>query len=278
MTGIASVRVITWNVWWRFAQWQRRRDAIAGVLERATADIVCLQEVWDDGEYNLAGYLAGRLGMHWTWTESSASRLWQDRIDDCNATIGNAVLSRWPINDRAVLELPTGDVRPEGRTALYARIDAGTPIPVFTTQFNSHPGQSAVRLEQVRSLARFVDEHRGSGFPPVITGDLNAEPDSDEVRLLCGHKTAPALPGLVFVDAWRYADPGDPGWTWDRANPHVLRTGEPSARIDYVLVGMPSTYGGAVQSAALIGQAPTDGVWPSDHAGVSVDLAIDAVA
>lgn len=276
MTGAASVRVVTWNVWWRFAAWRQRRDAIADVLEKAAGDIVCLQEVWDDGENNLAGWLARHLGMHWTSTESPASHLWQDRIGDRTSTIGNAILSRWPIGECDALHLPVGDARPEGRTALYARIDATVPIPVFTTQLNSHPAQSAVRVEQVLSLAHFVVKHRGSGFPPIVTGDLNAEPDSDEVRLLCGHKTAPAHSDLVLVDAWRYADPDDLGWTWDRANPHVLSTHEPSCRIDYILVGLPSKEGGAVRFATRTGHLSAQDVWPSDHAAVIADLELAA--
>ena len=39
------------------------------------------------------------------------------------------------------------------------------------------------------------------------------------------HKTAPMVPGLVLVDAWQYADPMSPGWTWDRRNPLVAATG-----------------------------------------------------
>jgi endonuclease/exonuclease/phosphatase family metal-dependent hydrolase len=271
----ASLRVVTWNVWWRFADWQRRGEVIGDVLENVAADVICLQEIWDDGEDNLAGRLARRLGMHWTWAMSSASNLWQTRIGE-HSTIGNAVLSRWPIGERAVLHLPTGDAVPEGRTALYCRIDAEVPIPVFTTQLNSHPAHSAVRMAQVMSLAEFVGEHRGGGFPPIVTGDLNAEPDSDEVRRLCGHKTVPAWLDLVLVDAWRYAGAGDEGWTWDRANQHVLKTREPSGRIDYILVGLPTASGGAVCSAARIGDTPVEGVWPSDHAGVAADLEVIA--
>lgn len=272
MLGTTPLRVVTWNVWWRFADWRQRRDAIAAVLDRAQADVVCLQEVWDDSRTNLAGWLAHRLGLHWTWAESPASHLWQDRVGDRTVTIGNAILSRWPIGERAVLPLPAGDARPEGRTALHARLDADVPIPVFTTQFNSHPAQSAVRVAQVRSLAGFVAGHRGTGFPPIVTGDLNAEPDSDEVRLLCGHKTAPAHPDLVLVDAWRYAAAEQAEWTWDRRNAHVAATREPSARIDYILVGLPTAAGGAVRAAARIGDAMTAGVWPSDHAGVAAEL------
>ena len=73
----------------------------------------------------------------------------------------------------------------------------------------------------------------------MVTGDLNAVPESDEVRLLEGFLTEPAVPDLLLVDAWRYAAPDDRGITWSRANPHAAKTGEPDARIDYVLVGTP---------------------------------------
>jgi endonuclease/exonuclease/phosphatase family metal-dependent hydrolase len=110
-------------------------------------------------------------------------------------------------------------------------------------------------------------------YPLVVAGDMNAEPDSDEIRLLCGHKTAPAREGFVLIDAWRYAPEGAVAWTWDRANPHVLSTMEPSSRIDYVLVGPPHPgRRGHVRSIRRIGTEPVRGVWPSDHAGVLAEL------
>ena len=107
----------------------------------------------------------------------------------------------------------------------------------------------------------------------MVTGDLNAVPESDEVRLLEGFLTEPAVPDLLLVDAWRYADPADRGITWSRANPHAAKTGEPDARIDYVLVGTPRGAGSAlITGARVAGDRPRDGVWPSDHAAVVVDL------
>jgi endonuclease/exonuclease/phosphatase family metal-dependent hydrolase len=124
----------------------------------------------------------------------------------------------------------------------------------------------------VRALVTFLAGRRREAYPIILVGDLNAEPDSDEVRLLCGHKTAPAASRFVLVDAWRYAADAVP-WTWDRANPHLLATGEPSSRIDYVLVGPPhASDRGRVRSAWRIGAEPVAGVWASDHAGVIAEL------
>ena len=132
-----------------------------------------------------------------------------------------------------------------------------------------HPGDEA----QVRRVAGFVAACSADGLPPVVTGDLNAVPESDEVRLLEGFLTEPSVPDLLLVDAWRYAAPGDRGITWSRANPHAAATGEPDARIDYVLVGTPRATGAVqVAGAWVAGDRPRDGVWPTDHAAVVADL------
>ena len=42
------VRVLSWNIWWRYGPWEARRPAIAATLPQLDADVVCLQEVWDE--------------------------------------------------------------------------------------------------------------------------------------------------------------------------------------------------------------------------------------
>ena len=69
------------------------------------------------------------------------------------------------------------------------------------------------------------------------------------------------------------ADPEEP--TWGPDNPYVAPSGSPPARIDHVLVGagrgrVPVRIG----RVARFGHGPVDGVWPSDHAGIVVDLEV----
>lgn len=269
------MRVLTWNLWWRFGPWQERREAIATLLGDLQPDVIGLQEVWAREGENLGGWLASKFGMHWIWAPSRAPQRWQGRIGDSAVEIGNAILSRWPVAAHDVLELPARQPDDDGRLALYARIDApGQSVPFFTTHLTSAIDASAVRCRQVRALAEFVKGHRsGTSFPPVITGDFNAWPDSDEVRQFGGYKTAPAVPGQVFLDAWEYADPAQPSATWNAANPYVAAGFEPSARIDYIHVGPPGPAGlGSVSSVCRVGDGPVDGIWPSDHAAVLADL------
>lgn len=258
------MRVLTWNLWWRYGSWQRRQDAIAATLAEVKPDLCGLQEVWATQDRNQAADLAGRLGMHWCWAAA-------DRNDDL--FIGNAVVSRWPITAHAEVRLPTGDLK-ESRLALHARVETpGGALPLFTTHLTYWPGGSHARMPQVRRLAEFVAEHAADcAYPPAVTGDLNAEPGSDELRLLGGLLTAPAVPGLVLIDAWRYAAPADPGFTWDRRNGYQTASAIPDSRIDYVLVGLPRQGRGRVRSARLAGNAPVGGVWPSDHFAVVTDL------
>ena len=262
------MRVMTWNVWGRFGPWLPRREAIAATLADVGPDLCGLQEVWSAGEQNLAADLAERLGMYWRWEMAACTRTERDEV-----CIGNAILSRWPIIANAEVSLPTAGTD-EGRVAVHARVETpGGSLPMFTTHLTHHPGASQIRLAQVRRLAEFVATHAADcAYPPVVTGDLNAEPASDELRLLGGLLTAPAVPGQVLADAWRYADPADHGFTWDRSNGYQTASLIPDSRIDYILVGLPRQGRGRVRSTRLAGNVPVDDVWPSDHFAVVADL------
>jgi endonuclease/exonuclease/phosphatase family metal-dependent hydrolase len=273
LTPGREMRVLTWNLWWRFGPWKHRQKAIIKVLHDLRADVIGLQEVWACGGDNLAQRLGEELGMYWFWAASPAPEHWQKRLGDTTIDVGNAVLSRWPIGDKEVLRLPaSGD---DGRIALYTRLDAPNhPVPFFTTHLTSAVDASATRCKQVTALVEFISGHRGGTvFPPVITGDFNAWPDSDEVRLFGGYKTAPAVPGQVFIDAWEYADAAQPSATWDAINPFVAKSFGPSVRIDYIHVGPPGPGGlGRVLNVRRAADRAVDGVWPSDHAAVLADL------
>jgi endonuclease/exonuclease/phosphatase family metal-dependent hydrolase len=271
---------MTWNLWWRFGDWERRRDPIARILDAAAPDIAGLQEVWGGSTENQAHILAETLGMHHAWCASSAPEQFQRRAGDRTVVVGNAILSRWPIMRKSVCELPAG-AGDAGRTALFALIDAPFgAVPVFTTHFSSAVGGSELRCKQVGALTQFIAEETSDCANSIVTGDLNAEPDSDEIRLFGSDQTAPPVPGMIFLDVWRFADLGARSWTWDRRNPAVFATGEPDARIDYIFLGhrTNSSLVPRVLKAWLTGNEPVNDVWPSDHAGVVAEVEWRAIA
>jgi len=258
------LRVLTWNIWWRYGPWERRRPAIAATLARLDADVIALQEVWGDGTTNLAAELAAELGYHHVF----ASSMEREGIG-----FGNALLSRWPIARTDSTMLHGRQETGEGRLALFAEIDGPRgPLPVFCTHLNWRYEHGHIRQRQAADLARFVDRMRPWTFPPIVCGDFNAYPGSEEIRMLTGLAACP-VEGLVFHDAWNWADGGGPGHTWDNANPYVGAGFEPSRRIDYILTGLPMARGaGHVVDCRVTGDEPVDGVWPSDHHAVRAEL------
>jgi endonuclease/exonuclease/phosphatase family metal-dependent hydrolase len=147
-----GIRVVTWNLWWRFGPWRDRAAAIRSLLGEARPDICGLQEVWADDGVNFAGELAAELGMSWAWNPSPMPERWQQRAGEPTAEIGNAVLTPWPIIDTIELRLPPCDSGDEARTAILVIVDApGGRIPFATTQLTSAPWASASRKLRSRS-------------------------------------------------------------------------------------------------------------------------------
>jgi endonuclease/exonuclease/phosphatase family metal-dependent hydrolase len=262
------VRVVTWNLWWRFGPWEERQPAIERTLVDAEPDVVMLQEVWatQDG-VDQAGLLADALGLH---------HLRPPLRFDEGVSFGTAVLSRWPVTASATAWLPGRDGRPGHRQALAAHIDhPDATFAAITTHLSYEFDGSVLRQAQADELVRFVaDQATAIGVDAIVLtgGDLNAVPDSDEIRMLTGRR-APPVEGHILTDAWEVAGDGSPGWTWCPTNPYVADSAWPRRRIDYLFVSWPRPRPrGNPRRAWLIGTEPVDGIVASDHYGVAADI------
>ncbi len=264
-----SLRVMTWNLWWRFGPWERRRPAIVEVIRAVDPDIVCLQEVWSDAHDDDAERIGEATGLH-------ALRTGPILYD--GESFGNAVLARWPLELIADDPLPGADGHPGHRRVVAAAV--ATPWgrwPVASTHLDHRFDASATRQLQVRYLLDRSCEWRGAPDrdPPLVVGaDLNAVADSEEVRMLTGRR--PGVDGIVFSDVWDQAGTG-PGRTWSRDNPYTADSAWPDRRLDYVLVSWPRPKPtGNPQRAWIVGDGPSmvegEAIWPSDHAAVVADL------
>lgn len=259
-----TLKVLTWNVWWRFGPWEERRDAIAKSLVDIDADIIALQEVWSDKDTNFAAELAERLGFQ---------HVYENCMDVGDLGFGNAILSRWPITQTDVVTLYGQEQTGETRRAMFAEIDGPRgKIPMFSTHLNWQLDQSHIRQKQVVDLARFIDAKPTKKFPHILCGDFNADPSSEEIRMLTGLTTTP-VEGLVFVDAWEFGGDGSKGYTWDNTNTFVALDYEPNRRIDYIFVGLPAAKGaGHIVDCKVVGDSPIDDAYPSDHFAVLAEV------
>ncbi|MBL4806270.1 MAG: endonuclease/exonuclease/phosphatase family protein [Rhodobacteraceae bacterium] len=260
----STVKVLTWNLWWRFGPWEDRATAILATLKSVDADIICLQEVWDDGDRNFAAKLAEALGFDYVYAPGAKPN---------GVFMGNAILSRWQILDHQIRSLFDQKNAEEMRVAIHADIDGPRGrLPVFCTHLNWQLQHSNIRQMQVMDLTVFIEQTKPWKYPPILCGDFNAEAASDEVRMLTGHSTGP-VENLVFYDAWAFVNPQDSGITWDNRNPYVAQDFEQDRRIDYIFVAPPKMRGrGHIVDCQIVGNRPVDSVWPSDHSAVLATL------
>lgn len=258
----SRLRVVSWNLWGRFGPWEARQGAILSTIAALDPDIACLQEAWSAPDVSMAGLVSERLGFHHVYSCN----------DDGPVHSGNAIVSRWPIVRTEWRPLPAGGEPDERRTVLFGEVEGPRgPVQVFCTHLNWRFDHSEVRQRQVRLIGELIEECKPRDYPPILAGDMNAAPDSDEIRMLTG-RAGVVAPKLVFHDAWEVAGEGS-GMTWSNDNPYAALDLEPARRIDYVLAGWPKLGGlGHVVRAEVIGRDAVDGVTPSDHYGVLAEL------
>jgi endonuclease/exonuclease/phosphatase family metal-dependent hydrolase len=270
------MRILTLNCWNISPPYPERAALIRAGIERLAPDLIGMQEIivrrdgFDMGAEILDGLgYETAFGAAFRWGEAGGP-LPHDADGDA---FGNLVASRWPIERSVVHELP-GTETGERRSVVATRI--ATPsgaLAFFTTHFNWRLHHGFVRERQAIALGKLVRAWAAdTALPPIVTGDLNAEPQAAEIRYLSGLQS---LAGTSFYmqDAWRLGGNGGPGHTWDNANTYAAPSFEPSRRIDYVFVGQPDPTGrGVIESARVVLNEAVDGVFPSDHFGVLVEV------
>lgn len=258
-----TVRVVAWNVWGRYGEWEKRQAGIEDLLVGVAPDVVCLVESWSADHGTQAARIAKRLGVDHSLFVGD----WE--VDDWVSGMG--VVSRWPIgsSERQVLH---GDGAVGG--ALFAAIEGPRgPIQLFVVALDYPLDASRRRQTQVRELAAFVQRKARNRHATLLCGDFNAGPDADELRMLTG-RSETAAPGLVFYDAWEVAGDGSPGYTWSNRNPLAAVGLYPDRRFDYILSAWPRAGGiGHPVHCELLGviDAP-DQLQLSDHYGVLAEL------
>jgi endonuclease/exonuclease/phosphatase family metal-dependent hydrolase len=256
-----SFSAATLNIWSRFGPWEERLVAIREQLRTLAPDVIGMQEVLRFPELDQGALVAEGLGYHVAWGKAS---------DNYGFPLGNAILSRWPIVRSEIVPLPHGGTD-ERRSLVFAELDAPFGrVPFFCTHLNWMLSHGHIRCLQVRAVADAVAQLApiAAGFPPVLVGDFNAEPDSDEIRFMKG-LTGLGGPCVYFADAFGIAGDGSPGTTFSKRNPFAEPMREPERRIDYVFVrGPDDSQRGEPVSASVCFDSAYEGTFPSDHFGV----------
>ena len=263
-----TLKVLTLNIWNTKGPWEARLALIRKALKDLSPDIVGLQEVIVEGTWSQADEIASGFDYVTCFGRASAY--------PTGVLFGNAVLSRFPIDDHYTFELPSPGSEP--RSVIYSRIK--TPfgnLPFYSTHFAWKFEEGVIREKQALAVSRAVKATaRAEDLPAVLVGDLNTRPDATEIRFLRGLH---ALEGesIHFTDCFEAVGTGD-GFTFDpTANPHAGLTHELPRRIDFVLVRGPDDCGRGkpIECRVVCTEVEGDGehqTAASDHFGVFTEI------
>jgi endonuclease/exonuclease/phosphatase family metal-dependent hydrolase len=263
----APLRVMTFNI--RYDNpadgvnaWPNRRDWVASLVRFHGADVIGVQEalarMLTDLDARLPGF--ARVGVGRTdgreQGEFSAILYRTARLELLDS--GTFWLSPTP----EVVGSKGWDTAIE-RVATWARFRdrvTGCRHLHLNTHFD-HVGETA-RQESARLIRRRLATLSG-GLPVVVTGDLNADPQSVAYRTLTRDSVPDGVPALGDAFATSRAGHYGPTSTWT-----AFRAIEPGRRIDYVMTS-------ADVSVLAHGILPDswDGRFPSDHLPVLAVLA-----
>jgi endonuclease/exonuclease/phosphatase family metal-dependent hydrolase len=257
----------------------RRLALLNQGLRELAPDLVAFQEVIRTPQRDQLDALLEGTGLTGTHQADVMSHQppWADRYG------GNALATRWPHDVLEVLDPRGSDAQDVPWCTLAAAIELpqeGELLFIVATGAWRLDAEAA-RERQAVAISDLDARHRRT-LPTIIAGDLNASPDAASVRYLTGLQSIGGR-SAHFHDAWAIAGEG-PGHTWTAENPsaraeidQIVRQPDHRRRIDYVLVGGWDAHPEAfayVRSARLAFDQPSEGVWPSDHFGVVVDLEI----
>lgn len=159
------LRVATYNVEGEAAPTSK----ILQTARSLDADVICLQEVGVKTDGVQAPVLLSSLEKPLRMRGVSVIDYW----DDGNG-MGNAILSRWPIDDVRTLELPFVKGTPCPRVIIRARVNVrGRSITVVSAHLDRPP--YALPSDNAGQMRPLLDWIRGED-PLVLGGDFNAFP------------------------------------------------------------------------------------------------------
>ncbi len=213
-----TITVMSYNIHSAFdGEGIQNPESIAEVIEQSDADVVGLQEVsrgWFlNGGTDVTLWLSERLDMPHVFFVPAADPAW-----------GNAILSRYPLQDLQSGLLPLGRI-PFQRSYQIALVDVDDPLWIINTHLQQVDDPSIPDEERERDLAQLHREQLGvvlrawdGRTASVLTGDLNAQPGWEQIEYLLAAGFVDGLAALTPEAAWTsgyWTNDGVPRWRVD---------------------------------------------------------------
>lgn len=164
---MSVLKVITINILKDMYLWEKRRDLLVQGLAAHNADVIAIQEV--RLPQNTAQWLAEQLDFPHIYLSRKLG------IEGYRE--GIAILSRLPFEHSETI-----DLHGQSRIAQYIQVRLEEqPIIVANGHFFLQPGESLVRLRQVRRLIEWLRSIPGRP-PCIVCGDFNGTPETRAIH------------------------------------------------------------------------------------------------
>lgn len=167
------MRVVTLNLWKNEGDLPARLQMVAAECLRLKPDIICLQEVYADAEFDTGAWLAQALGLSVT---SVPARMKQR--SGVLSSSGLALLSSLPLVSQESIDLPTS-AADGGRKALFGSFETSLGpariVSLHLSHLNTDEGEQLRQL-QLSTIWSWVRE--GWEHPIILAGDFNAKIDA----------------------------------------------------------------------------------------------------
>lgn len=136
--------------------------------------------------------------------------------------------------------------------ATLVHIESGKKL-VFLNTHTDHKGS----LSRILASAQILQYLSEKGLPSVVTGDLNATPDSTEIRMLSASKYFPLTDATASVGGTFHAFGG--------------YSDEQAIKIDYIFTNLPVVD----EESFAVPDPHEEGIYISDHRPVMASVLID---
>lgn len=235
-----TLRVLTYNIHHgEGVDGKLELTRLAGIIAACGADLVALQEVDQKTTrtkgVDQAAELAQLSGLNFAYGKA---------MDYQGGAYGQALLSRWPMENFTVHQLPN-PAKVEPRIAVSATVKPpGLPPVRFIGTHLDASRDEAARVQQAVKLNELFAQDDSL---TILMGDLNARPDTRVMEPL--------------LKVWADASAASPAPT--------IPAKKPTARIDYVLLRPAGVW--RILSSTVLPEAVA-----SDHRPVLVELALVA--
>lgn len=176
------VSILQWNVWYL-----EDIKNIAAFLKANKADVICLQELTIDfdkqNNIHTPEYIAQELGYNVHYQEITFA--------DKSVKLANAIFSKYELSDTRTVwinqEQGSGSYDDENRAYVEARVNVGgKELTVGTVHMSyTHAFEPSERKLQETDVLVEAVKNNGKNF--VLTGDFNAQPDSEVIKRIQKH-------------------------------------------------------------------------------------------